>query len=144
LKKRLYSVVIALVMCLTIIPIEAFATVDTPITDTVEPRFVAINSIYALLKIDEGRGIATCVGEARAKEMVPVEVMVQLQRLENGTWNTLQTWFASGTYYASGAGSYAIAKGYTYRTKTTAFVYDANGNIIESGSATHQVSYPKT
>lgn len=144
MKKRFCSIIIALVMCLAIIPVEAFAAIDTPVIGTVEPRFEAINTIYALLKIDEGNGIATCVGEVRAKKMVPVEVVVQLQRLEGSTWNTLYTWSNTGTLFASKSGNYAVAKGYTYRTRVTAFVYDTDGNIIESGSATHQVSYPKT
>lgn len=144
MKKILCALVVALTLCMTVTPINALAATEEPFEGTIAPRFTAINSIYALLKIDEGVGIATCVGEMQAKEMVPVKVVVQLQRLESGTWNTLQTWSNTGTFYATKAGSYAIAKGYTYRTKTIAFVYDTNGNIIESGSATHQVSYPKT
>ncbi len=143
MKKVCYAIVIALVICLAIVPFKASAMVETPVKDQIEPQFVAINTIYSLLKIDESSGIATCVGEARAKEMVPVEVMVQLQQLDNGTWNTLQTWFGTGTYYASAAGSYCVPKGYTYRTKTIAFVYDNDGNIVESGSGSHQVNYPK-
>lgn len=143
MKKIRRAIIIALAICLTIIPMNASAATEDPFTDAVEPRFTAINSIYSLLKIDESAGIATCVGEMQAKEMVPVKVVVQLQRLENGVWNTLQSWSNTGTFYASKAGSYAIARGYTYRTKTIAFVHDTDGNIIESGSATHQVDYPK-
>ena len=117
--------------------------VETPVTDQLEPRFVAINSIYALLKIEESSGIATCVGEVCAKEMVPVEVVVQLQRLEDGMWNTLYTWSDTGTLFASMSGNYCVPRGYTYRTRVTAFVYDSDGNIIESGSGSHQVNYPK-
>lgn len=144
MKRIRFAFVIALVICLTIVPTGASAMVDTPVTDEIDPQFITINTIYALLKIDEGAGIATCVGEVRTRDMLPVKVMVQLQQLKNGTWDTLYTWSNTGTLYATKAGSYAIAKGYTYRTKVIGFAYDADGNIIESGSATHQVSYPKT
>lgn len=143
MKKVCFAIVLALVICFTAVPFGASAMVETPVTDQVEPRFVAINSIYSLLKIDESNGIATCVGEVRAREMVQLKVVVQLQRLEDGMWNTLYTWSNTGTLFASKSGSYAIARGYTYRAKVTGFVYDADGNIIESGSATHQVDYPK-
>lgn len=143
MKKVCFAIVLALVICFTAVPFEASAMVETPVTDQVEPRFVAINSIYSLLKIEESSGIATCVGEACAKEMVPVEVVVQLQRLEDGVWNTLYTWSNTGTLFASMSGNYCVPRGYTYRTKTIAFVYDNDGNIVESGSGTHQVDYPK-
>lgn len=141
--KKICCVFIALVLCLTVIPVNVSAATMDSLTGTVEPRFTAINSIYSLLQIDEKLGIATCVGEMQAKEMVPVKVIVQLQRLENGVWNTLQTWSNTGTFYATKAGSYAIARGYTYRTKTIAFVYDNDGNIVESGSGSHQVDFPR-
>ncbi len=143
MKKVRHAIVIALIICLTIVPIEASAVVEKPVTDEIEPQFITINTIYALLQIDESNGIATCVGEVQARDMVPVEVVVQLQQLKNGMWDTLYTWSNTGTLYATKAGSYAIARGYTYRTKTIAFVYDNDDNIIESGSATHQVDYPK-
>lgn len=143
MKKVRYAIVIALVVCLTIVPIEVSAMVETPVTDQVEPRFVAINTIYSLLQIDESSGIATCVGEVRAKDMVPVEVVVQLQQLEDGMWNTLYTWSNTGTLFASKSGNYCVPRGYTYRTRVTAFVYDNDGNIVESGSGSHQVDYPK-
>ncbi len=143
MKKVCFAIVLALVICFTAVPVEASAMVETPVTDQVEPRFVAINSIYSLLKIEESSGIATCVGEVCAKEMVPVEVVVQLQRLEDGMWNTLYTWSDTGTLFASMSGNYCVPRGYTYRTRVTAFVYDSDGNIIESGSGSHQVNYPK-
>lgn len=143
MKKFCHAIIIALVICLIIIPIEASAVVDTPVTDEIDPQFITINTIYAYLKIDEDTGIATCVGEVRARDMLPVEVLVQLQQLKDGTWTTLYSWANTGTCIASEAGSYAIAKGYTYRAKVIGFAYDTDGNIIESGSATHQVSYPK-
>lgn len=143
MKKVCFAIVLALVICFTAVPVEVSAMVETPVTDQVEPRFVAINSIYSLLKIEESSGIATCVGEVCAKEMVPVEVVVQLQRLEDGMWNTLYTWSDTGTLFASMSGNYCVPRGYTYRTRVTAFVYDSDGNIIESGSGSHQVNYPK-
>lgn len=138
-----HAIVIALVICLTIVPIEASAVVEKPVTDEIEPQFITINSIYALLQIDESNGIATCVGEVRARDMVPVEVVVQLQQLKDGMWNTLYTWSNTGTLFASKSGNYCVPRGYTYRTKVTGFVYDSDGNIIESGSGSHQVNYPK-
>lgn len=136
MKKVLCIMMAVFAICLAIVPVEASAARNEPV-----PYFTAINSIYSLLQIDRSTGIATCVGEVQAKELTPVEVVVQLQRLENGTWNTLVTWTNTGTFYATKSGSYCVPKGYSYRTKVTGLVYDSTGNIIESGSGSHVVDY---
>ena len=78
MKKRCFAIILTLIVCFSIVPIGASAMVETPDADEVMPRFVAINTIYALLKIDESNGIATCVGEVRAREMVQLKVVDNL------------------------------------------------------------------
>lgn len=133
------------IICVLLIAVSLFAAVlpaSAATINDVAPCYVYISSIYARITIDESTGIATCVGEVNAKKMLPVEVVVQLQQLKNGTWQTLATWTNAGTYLAGESGSYAVASGYTYRTKVTGFIYDSDGNLVESGSGTDQVTYP--
>ena len=107
------------------------------------PIFENINSVYASLSIDQTLGVTTCTGGIVAKDMYPVSVDVVLQVKENGKWEEVCSWSASGTYTASCTEYYAVYSGYEYRVLTWGYVHDANGRIIESGSAVHEVNYPK-
>lgn len=135
MKKMVSIILIILTICAVVVPASAATG------NEIVPYFNHINSIYAWITIDEFTGIATCVGEVRAKQMNPVKVVVQLQKLEDGLWKTLETWTNTGTYYATKDGNYCVPSGYTYRTKVTGYIYDSDGNIIESGSTTDQYTY---
>lgn len=133
--KKIISIILAvLTVCVLATPALAAAK------DPVDPQYQHITSLYATINIDS-TGLATCSGAIRAREVTPVEIVVQLQQYKDGIWRTLQTWTNSGSFYASEVGYYYVMKGYTYRTKVTGFIYDANGMIIESASGSHQKTY---
>lgn len=111
--------------------------------DEIMPLFENISSVYACLSIDQNLGITTCTGRIIAKDMYPVSVDVILQVKENGRWSEVCSWSASGTYSASCTEYRAVYSGYDYRVLVFGYVHDANGRIIESGSAVHEVSYPQ-
>lgn len=107
------------------------------------PLYEKISSVYACISIDQTTGITTCTGRIVAKEEYPVSVDVILQIKENGDWSEVCSWSASGTLITSCIEHYAVYSGYDYRVLVFGYVHDANGRIIESGSAVHEVNYPK-
>lgn len=127
----------ALIIMLNITPLYASAN------DDVMPIFENISTVYACLSIDERLGVTTCTGRIVAKDEYPVSVDVILQVKRNGDWDDVSSWTASGTWIAACQENYAVYSGYEYRVLTWGYVHDANGRIIESGSAVHEVNYPK-
>lgn len=136
--KRIISAFIVIIMISTCITeVAAYEQ------DDIMPLFENINSVQASLSIDQSLGVTTCTGRIVAKDMYPVSVDVVLQVKENGKWDEVCSWSASGTHTASCTEYYAVYSGYEYRVLTWGYVYDSNGRIIESGSAVHEVNYPK-
>ena len=86
-------------------------------------------------------GVATCEGSATARALVDVKVTVRLQQLTDTGWSTIKTWSATNEGCSSASGKYAVYSGYTYRTTVSAYVYDEDGNIIETGSASDTFEY---
>lgn len=97
----------------------------------VTPRYNYTNSISADIEIDTTWGIATCTGEIIADNYVPVKVVVYLQVYKNGTWETVKSWEATGTFSAYLSKVYAIYKGYEYRAYAVGYVYNNNNAIVE-------------
>lgn len=136
--KRIISALIVIIIISTcILEVAAYEQ------DNIMPIFENINSVQASLSINQSLGVTTCTGRIVAKDMYPVSVDVVLQVKENGRWTEVCSWSASGTYTASCTEHYAVYSGYEYRVLTWGYVYDSNGRIIESGSAVHEVNYPK-
>lgn len=137
MKKLISVLIIIALICTCVIEVAAYEQ------DGIMPLFENINSVYASLSIDQSLGVTTCTGRIVAKDMYPVSVDVVLQVKENGKWEEVCSWSASGTYTASCTEYYAVYSGYEYRVLTWGYVHDSNGRIIESGSAVHEVNYPK-
>lgn len=112
----------------------------TTAESTIQPRWTYLDTVYAYLNIN-WLGIASCEGSATAGSLVTVEVTVRLQQLKDTGWATIKTWSATDTQSAVASGSYAVQKGYTYRVSVTGYVYDSNGNLVETGSATDTFVY---
>lgn len=106
----------------------------------INPRWTHIQSMTAGLDISFW-GVATCNGQLTAYENVPIEIMMHLQQNKNGSWGTLRTWSIVGTGALSSEKQYAVERGYTYRVVVTGYVYDANGNILETASASKSFVY---
>ena len=112
------------------------------VKETVQPRYTYINSVYASLSINEATGVTTCTGRVTAKNTYPVEVDVYLQQDMGSYWKTVKSWSATGNWSTSLTGNHAVYDGYTYRVYVVGYVYDSNGNLLESASGTHTVAYP--
>ena len=132
--KRMYSsiLLIVLIFMSMALPVSAENTV-------VVPRYTHISTVYGNIVIDETYGIATCTGRIDAKQIVPVEVDLFLQRKENGKWVTVKSWNLEGTRTAICTKNYAISTSYEHRVCVWGYVLDNNGNIIETGNV---FSYP--
>ncbi len=134
--KRICSVVLCICMLyLLAVPANA-ATGNARLLE-----YDHIGTITANLTIDRFWGIASCDGSVDASGDYPVYITVYLQQKVDDVWQTLTSWSNEGQIATSAGGRYAIAKGYQYRTYTTGFVYDDDGNIIDSAYASYGVTY---
>ena len=134
--KRIAAILVVIgILCTMIIPVSA-ATND----NTVQPRWSYLNAVYAYLDIN-WLGVATCEGSAVVRGSYDVEVIVRLQQKLDSGWYTVKSWSDTGTGGAGASGSYAVARGYDYRVTVSAYVYDDNGNIVETGSSSDSDSY---
>ena len=130
----------SLLIVVTILCAMAVSASATTVDNAVQPRWTYLNSVYANLDIN-WLGVATCEGRATAGDLVTVEVIVRLQQLKDTGWATIKSWTSTGTLTASASGSYAVYSGYTYRVSVTGYVYDSNGNLVETGTATDTFVY---
>lgn len=134
--RRIISLVIVItLLCTTVIPVSSAVT-----DSTVQPRWSYLTTVKAYLDIN-WLGLATCEGSASIRSQLDVKVVVRLQQLTDSGWSTIKTWTATdaGSAYASGV--YAVHSGYTYRVSVTGYVYDDNGNLLETGSTSDTFVY---
>lgn len=108
----------------------SFAKETVPYPETISPRFTTIKSFYSYLDVSE-TGIASCDAEALSYTSYTVNVIAELQE-KNGTWNTINTWSNSGEMLSSVSESCSVSTDYQHRLKATAYVYDSNGDLVES------------
>lgn len=126
--KRLFCFFLILAMLsLMILPAAASEA-------SIQPRWTYLNSVSASLDIN-WLGVASCSGQALVRSSDKIEVVVILQQYSSTGWVTINSWSSTGTTTTRASGQYAVARGYTYQVNVVAYVYDSNGNIIESGSA---------
>lgn len=137
--KRIVSLLIVIAI-MSIMVVPATAASSEPV---VQPRWSYLDTVTAYLDINETWGMTTCEGRATAGEYVTVKVIVRLQQLTDTGWSTLKSWSSTGLVTAAASGNYAVYSGYTYRVSVTGYVYDDDGNIVETGSATDTYIYPK-
>ena len=134
--KKTVSVLLVVAMLF----IMAFPAAATTIESTIQPRWTYLNSVYAYLDIN-WLGIATCEGNAVAGSSVQLKTVVRLQQKLDSGWYTVESWSDTGTGTAGTGGKIAVARGYDYRVTVSAYVYDDNGNIVETGSSSDSDSY---
>lgn len=128
MKRVTCYLLVCILLCSMVIPAAAEES-------TIQPRWSYLDAVSAVLDIN-WLGVASCSGQAVARKAVDIEVVVNLQQQTNTGWTTLRTWSSTGSVTALASGQYAVYRGYTYRVNTIAYVYDSNGNIIETGMAT--------
>lgn len=93
----------------------------------VMPLYIGIGSITTGLTISDD-GKATCDGTVVLRSGYTADVTVELK--QDGT--TIKTWTASGNMRVPAGGIYYVASGHLYIVKTTADVYDSDGNWVET------------
>ena len=167
--KKYISLVLVMVLLFSS-TITASATSNSN-TITIQPRWSYLDTVSAYININalgiatcEGRATSrdaltvetvvrllqpvsvscckrTTVSTATSRDALTVETVVRLQQLTDTGWSTIKTWSSTSVGSASVSKTYAVYAGYTYRTSVTGYVYDSNGNIIETGSASDTFYY---
>lgn len=131
--KRCISIVsVVLLVIVMIVPVQAA---------TITPRYTYIFALFAGLEIDTTWGIATCEGEITARNSYPVKINMYLQQYKNGQWVTLKSWTSEDLQNAALTRHYAIDQGYKYRIYVEGYVYNSNGQIIETTSMVDEEIY---
>jgi hypothetical protein len=98
-------------------------------------RYSGIQSLSASLDIS-GAGLADCTGSVTlSNNTYRVYLTVALEQLTGGGWSTVTYWMSFGTGYAGTylAQSYYVSSG-TYRVRSTATVFNAQGGFVEQGT----------
>lgn len=78
---------------------------------------------------------ASCSGQIKPNASnKKAKVTIKLQKKTGSSWTTMQTWSktATGLAGAKASGTRAVTAGLTYRVYLTGYVYDSNGNVLES------------
>ena len=131
---------ISLILILSLILIHAIPVAMAAPPAVASPMYNYIFNISARININNG--IAICSGSATPSYSdTNVYLEVKLQRLENGTWKTIETWTdrSSNGSRVSAGGNKNVSKGYTYRVQAVVHIYDANGRTLETANATSPV-----
>lgn len=131
--KKVVAIMVALLLII-LQPLTVYAS-------AIMPRYVYIDNITARFEIDTTWGIASCEGSVAAKDDLPVEVIVKLQKRVNGQWETLKTWSVEDSWGAYASGHYAIDRGYDYRIYVVGYVYDSAGNVIDGATLAKEQYY---
>lgn len=117
------------------------ASMAVPASASVTPRYSHTSYVYSRLEIDTFWGVATCVGELMAYDDVPVDITVHLQVYKDGSWQTVKSWYASDMMNVYLSKSYAIYRGYEYRTYVEGYVYNSSGSLVEIVDCAHSLTY---
>lgn len=97
----------------------------------ISPRYTGITVLTASVDVSSA-GKATSNGKVMLRDGYTVDLTVELK--QDGS--TIKTWTTSGSGIVTAGGTYYVKSGHTYTTTTTATVYDADGNVVESPSKT--------
>jgi len=97
-------------------------------------RYSHIDVINAGLSITGGTVKTT--GSVSSSAGNTASVTTELQQYKNGSWTTIKTWSGSNIGVISAGGSYAVAKGYSYRVYVTGKVLDSSGKTLETATNT--------
>lgn len=106
------------------------------------PRYTNVSYITADIDIANVSGIATCTASVVAKDQVSnIRLIATLYRLVDGEWQSVKNWTTSNIGTATIVGYCAISKGNTYKLCAFGYVYDANGNLLESVESSESCIY---
>lgn len=101
-----------------------------PDNNVVSPQNIAVVATRNNLTLGS-LGKLTCEGYTSVQSGYQAEVVVRLQRYENNTWVTKQTWSARDYDYAAIYEQYYVEHG-TYRLKVTHRSYTSGGSMLDN------------
>lgn len=160
IKKKIVGIIICLIMCISMSTMVTYAAEDGDVVDgslltheqssqdikPLVPQGVTNDSEMSLYGtyltagsvriVDEGNGVVYISGETDCYSICnSVSVNIYLQRLVNGSWQTVasRSHTSKNTHFASYGISLAVKKGYYYRVTGT---HSATSNGITESTST--------
>lgn len=102
------------------------------VVDPVEPCFNYIRSDALTFRVDESTGIAYCYARCTASSGMTIKIVGTLQQYKNGGWSNVNSWTSIGTTFITLDKQWAVYNGYQYRFYARFYIYDSDGNFLES------------
>ena len=123
------------IVTLTALAMAVVILISNVLAEDLNARYSYISVISASLQIRGSTAKAT--GRIVPSGNLATDISVKLQQQQSdGSWLTVASWSnSSSSGFCDAGGSATIVTGYTYRTYVVGHVYDADGNIIDTGTA---------
>lgn len=141
LRKKFFVSMLAVMMALS--SITAYASI-MPVSKAQlpTPRWDFVNLISSGMDVDDNNyATISVIADAQAYDVDKVVVKCELQQLVNSSWKTIKTWNEENNdCYILFEKNYAIAKGYSYRLKTTVKAYKGN-TLLETATSYSEYGY---
>ena len=99
----------------------------------ISARYAAIRSLTAGLTISSS-GYASCQGTCTVQSEYDANVVLELQQKKGTSWTTIMDWSDSGRRVSFDKGQF-VSRGYDYRLKISADIYDSDGELVEDGTS---------
>lgn len=109
--------------------------------ESIQPRYTYIASFTASMLVHSNTGISTCTGFVKVNPGYKAKVVCRLQKQVDSAWETVKTWEGTGDGYANVSEKWAVYSYYNYRVYVTAYVYDSDGNIVETAANVDYADY---
>jgi len=130
--KKILSLIIVMTFLLSI-GTQSIVVADDISSREISPSYVSLMGVSSYLDIDS-LGIATCTAKVSQRlSDGSCEMIMKLQKLNSGDWDTIATWSKEGTTACVSTKYRAVSSG-TYRLYVIGKAYDSSGNFIESGT----------
>lgn len=104
-------------------------------------EYVHLKAITVGLSINSGLAVLSSHARVSSGMTDTVNITMKLQRYNNGSWTTLNTWTGSGTRSCSVPGQLYVTSGYTYRNYVVVTVYTSSGSYVETAYASNSKYY---
>lgn len=142
MKKRAKLITMMLAACILVMNTSTVFAARKPDTG-ISVQWSDVSTITSRMEVDSW-GVATVdvAGQVKASSSADsTELIVDLQRYENGSWNTIKTWTdKKDVKFTTVFETYAIARGYSYRLSITVKAYKGRV-VLESASDTYNYGY---
>ena len=121
-----------LLVCIIFLGLITPATASASDNTGVRPRYTYIHLLINDFSINSSTKVAYCYGKISVLQPMSVKVVATLQIQENGVWRNINSRTATGTLQANASYSPTVKSGYQYKLIVTGYVYDSNGNLLET------------